>query len=332
MVVDGLPPGRLFAVTVSGPAVGDERVLAVRTLAPLAGQEQCRIATLSDLHLGTHVFGHRGTIREHPRPDVPHPERCTEAAIDEATAWGAERIVVKGDLTNHGTTAQWRTYARLVGASPVPVDAMAGNHDHAHPVGQAALAPAAAAAAFRLSIAQPVLVRDLPGLRLVLVDSTRPGRHGGSLAAVADDVVEVAADADRAGGVLVALHHQLQPHRLAEGWPTGIGRDESRRFLERLGAVHPHVLVTSGHTHRHRRWGHAGVTATQVGSAKDYPGVWAGYVVAEGGMRQIVRRVARPDVMTWTDHSRRAALGAWRHVSPGRLDARCFDLPWTVPG
>ena len=331
VVIEGLPPGRLVAIHISGSAVGEPQVIGVRTLDALPGEEQCRLATLSDLHLGTEVFGQRGTIREHPKPAVAHPQRCTEAAIAEATAWGAERLVIKGDLTNQGSAEHWREYTRLVGASAVPVDALPGNHDHARPHGRTSIPPRAAATTFGLSIADPLIVRDLPGLRLILVDSTQPGLHAGSVAAVADDIEAAVADADRAGGVLVALHHQLQPHRIPEGWPTGIPRDESYAFLERLGAAHPHVLVTSGHTHRHRRWGHAGVAVTQVGSTKDYPGVWAGYVVHEGGMRQVVWRVARPDCLAWTDHSRRAAWGMWRHVAPGRLDARCFNLPWGVP-
>ena len=101
--------------------------------------------------------------------------------------------------------------------------------------------------------------------------------------------------------------------------------------MDRLGAAHPHAFVTSGHTHRHRRWGRAGVVVTQVGATKDFPGVFAGYVVHEGGMRQVVRRIARPDVIAWTDHSRIAAYGAWEHAAPGRLDARCFNVAWEQP-
>jgi hypothetical protein len=40
---------------------------------------------------------------------------------------------------------------------------------------------------------------------------------------------------------------------------------------------------------------------TEVGSPKDYPGTWAGYVVHEGGIRQVVRRVAAPEVIRWTE-------------------------------
>lgn len=329
-VVDGLPPGRLLTLHASGDALaGSDRALRFRTLDRLPGEELCRVATLSDLHLGARSFGHFGTITEQPAPEVPHPLRCSQAALDQATAWGAERVVVKGDITNGGLTDQWRDYAAMVSACPVPVDAVAGNHDNAHPKAPHSLTALHAAPVFDLAIADPILIRDVPGLRLVLADTTMPGRNTGSLAAT-DEVVDAVADADPAGGVLVALHHQLQPHRLAEGWPLGISHDESVALMERLGRAHPHVVVTSGHTHRHRRWGHAGVVATQVGSTKDFPGVWAGYAVHEGGLRQTVRRVARPDCLAWTDHTRRAALGMWGHVAIGRLDARCFNVAWST--
>ena len=91
------------------------------------------------------------------------------------------------------------------------------------------------------------------------------------------------------------------------------------------------MLGTSGHTHRHRRHQIDGVPWTETGSPKDYPGTWTGYVVHEGGIRQIVRRVQAPDAIAWTDHTRIAAYGLWEHASPGRLDARCFNVPWTLP-
>ena len=331
--LSGLPSSRLLTIEAAGAPLRSGPVrFAARTLGSLPGEELCRIATVSDLHLGARAFGQRGTITEPEDHADPHPLRCAEAAWQEAASWGAERIIAKGDLTNLGAPHEWRQYAGLVAASPIPVDAVPGNHDHARPGVRGALLPSEAAAVHGLAIAQPLLVRDLPGLRTVLADTTVAGTNPGSLAPVADDIVDAVADADPACGVLVVLHHQLQPHRLPEGWPPGIRRDESATFLDRLGALHPHVLVTSGHTHRHRRWGRAGVVATQVGSTKDYPGVWAGYVVHEGGLRQIVRRIERPDVVAWTDRTRTAAWGLWEHTSPGRLDARCFDVAWQTLG
>lgn len=325
----GLPAGRLLRVEATSAALGDPVVISARTLARLPGEELSRVATVSDLHLGTEVFGHRGTITDPFAHADPHPVRCAGAALDEAVAWGAQRIIAKGDLTNGGRPEEWRQYGQLVHALAVPVDGLPGNHDHGPPKVPGHLLPRQAAAAFGVSIAQPILVRDVPGLRVILADTTVPGRNGGSLAAVRSDVLDAAADADPAGGVLLALHHQLQPHRFPEGWPPGVSQIESRSFLDDLGAAHPHAVVTSGHTHRNRRWGRAGVVVTQVGSTKDYPGAWAGYVVAEGGIRQVVHRTEHPDAIAWTDHSRIAAFGTWEHAAPGRLDARCFNVAWT---
>ena len=327
----GLPAGRLLRIEATSAALGAPVAISARTLAPLPGEELSRIATVSDLHLGTEVFGHRGTITDPFAHVDPHPVRCARAALDEAVAWGAQRIVAKGDLTNGGRPEEWRQYAQLVHGLSVPVDALPGNHDHGSSTVPGHLLPRQAAAAFDLSITQPITVRDVPGLRLILADATIPSRNRGSLAPVRSDILDAAADADPAGGVLVALHHQIQPHPLPEGWPPGIGHAEGLAFLDDLGAAHPHALVTSGHTHRNRRWGRAGVVVTQVGSTKDYPGAWAGYVVHEGGLRQVVRRTEHPDAIAWTDHSRIAAFGMWEHAAPGRLDARCFNVAWGQP-
>ena len=83
--------------------------------------------------------------------------------------------------------------------------------------------------------------------------------------------------------------------------------------------------MASGHTHRHATRRHRHVVITETGSPKDHPGTWTGYVVYEGGLRQVVRRVGRGDAITWTEHTRRAAGGAWGYWSPGRLDHRLSD-------
>jgi hypothetical protein len=67
---------------------------------------------------------------------------------------------------------------------------------------------------------------------------------------------------------------------------------------------------------------------TEVGSPQHYPGTWAGYVVHEGGIRQVVRRVAAPDAIAWTEQTRRSVLGVWARWSPGRIQDRCFSIAW----
>jgi hypothetical protein len=128
--------------------------------------------------------------------------------------------------------------------------------------------------------------------------------------------------------VVVLLHHQLMTTPVPTHLPVGIPRAEAEPFLDALAAAQPATLVTSGHTHRHRRRNRGPLVITEVGSTKDYPGAWAGYVVHEGGIRQVVHRIGAPDVLAWTDTSKAAALGAWGRWSPGRLPDRCFTHRW----
>ena len=52
---------------------------------------------------------------------------------------------------------------------------------------------------------------------------------------------------------------------------------------------------------------------TEVGSTKDHPGTWAGYLVYEGGIVQTVRRIMDPTALAWTERARE--LGP-RRVGP----------------
>ncbi len=169
-------------------------------------------------------------------------------------------------------------------------------------------------------------IRDVEGLRIVAVDTTHPGRRPGRIAHAADEVVQAAADAGTP--TFVVLHHQLMTAPVPTYVPVGIPRAEAVPFLDALARANPASFVTSGHTHRHRRRDHGPVVLTEVGSPKDFPGTWAGYVVHEAGIRQVVRRVARPDLLAWTDQSARAALGAWGWWSPGRRSDRGFSHVW----
>ena len=78
-------------------------------------------------------------------------------------------------------------------------------------------------------------------------------------------------------------------------YPPGLPFGESRRLLEVLAAPEqPATFLTCGHRHRNRRYDYGRLVVTEVGSTKDYPGVWAGYKVFEGGIIQLVRRTAAP--------------------------------------
>jgi 3',5'-cyclic-AMP phosphodiesterase len=323
VVLDGLPAGERLAVEVSGP--GPSRSLPFATVPAPPGDLLCRVATLSDLHVGSHRVGHLPRVVEDPSGE-PSALRCARAALAEALAWGADVVVVKGDVCQESTVANWDAVGPVLAAAPVPVEVLAGNHD----MGRRAKVPAGEGAARSgLSLVEGVRVRDVSGLRLVLVDTPVPGHGRGRVrhrqAAVVDALREAASDGRPA---LVAMHHYLQRLAVPTFWPPGIPVGQARSFLDAVAAANRSTLVTCGHTHRHRRRDHGPVVVTEVGSTKDYPGTWAGYAVHEGGIRQVVRRIADPEAIRWTERVGDTLLGAWAAWSTGRLDQRCFTHRW----
>lgn len=357
VLVEGLRPGRSHRLVVTGDGLPPDGVITeVRTLDEPPGEELFRFATVSDLHLGERNFGYLGTMRESPTPAVFHPERALAAALDEIRAWGAELVVAKGDVTNDGRVAEWESFGAALSRTGLPWEATIGNHDN-RPVDRRRSRTQAALWVLRGGPLRSLLVREshrgpaiepirglehigyrrdhpvfsveVPGLRLVLADTTVQSRHVGSFAPIADAVLDEAAAARRAGlPVLVAAHHFPMPFAVPHFWPPGIPSGEAAAFFRGLRQVNRRAFYTAGHTHRNRAYERSGIPCTEVGSPKDFPGTWAGYAVHDGGIRQVVWRVARPDVLQWTDRSRRAALGLWGWWSPGRRAARCLSHPW----
>ena len=324
--VSGLEPGTDYEVCASAPGLPRRRVAQLRTLPPPPGRLLAKVATLSDCHIGAGHFGALGTIEDRtPLPPGwgPHPLRCAGAALDEAVAWGADLVVVKGDLTADSEPAEFREAGRLLATSAVPVVACLGNHDDRHRVAGAAIL-----ADYGVSAYSSPAVRDLPGVRVVLGHTPHPRLRRGYLSAAQSRQLAALAG-ESAGGALVFLHHQLELSRWRRAYPPGVATAQSRSLVAALAAAQPHSLVSGGHTHRCRRYQWGPVTITEVGSTKDYPGVWGGYAVHEGGVRQVVRRVARPSAMVWTETGAAALGGLWGRWAPGALGDRCFTVEWT---
>lgn len=294
------------------------------TVAPPPGDELFRFATVNDIHIGEQAFGFRHTMADPSGHPVPYPLRCLRAAIAEAREWGAQMLVVKGDLTQSGQPDEFATVATELAHAGVPAHVVLGNHDvtRRSADGRAILQASGVDAP-----GDPVAI-DVPGLRIVLAHSAVWARGPG---AIDEQQRETLASLVGAASTpcLVAMHHYPQRWRLPNLWPPGIPGPQARALLSALAKANPATMVASGHSHRHRRHLHQQVlTHAEIGSTKDYPGAWAGYVVHEGGIRQVVPRVADPDCIAWTEHSRRAVLGLWGMWSPGLRTHRCFSLTW----
>ncbi len=322
--LEGLPPDTSLELTVRTPGGPRRRACTFRTLRPPPGRPLCRFATVSDLHFGEKGFGLLRTIRRPPASLVQtYPMLCARTALDEALAWGAEAVVVKGDLTYLGQTEEWNEVGRLLAGLPVPVDVIFGNHD----VVKKAVDGRPPLAEHGIVVPSHPFSRDLPGIRVVMGHSAVRGKGGGRVKP--DQRRRIAQLLQGAEGpAFLGLHHYPQRYQVPTLYPVGIPGHEAHALLDTVVATNPATLVSSGHSHRNRRNSYGPLVITEVGAVIHYPGTWAGYVVHEGGIRQVVRRVAAPAAIQWTERTRRAVLGLWGRWSPGRLHDRCFSHAW----
>ncbi len=324
IAIDGLRSGVAHPVTLHLED-RDLSVGEVVTPPPPPGALLGRFATMSDLHVGERRFGALGGIVDVQPPSARadrYADRCFAAALDEARAWGAELVVLKGDLTAHTRPDELRRVDRLVATSQLPALAQPGNHDVYATSGLGGALPA-----MDLAVGDQLVVRDVPGLRIVVADTSifqqRRGRMGRArIHAVADAAHQAA------HGVVVSLHHPPRRFAAATSYPPGLERGDSEALLHALRRANPAAVVVAGHTHRNRTYRIDGVRVAEVGSTKDYPGGWGGYLVYEGGLVQTVRRTARADVIAWTEATARAVGGLWGRWSPGRIGDRCWTERW----
>jgi len=89
------------------------------------------------------------------------------------------------------------------------------------------------------------------------------------------------------------------------------------------------VAYTAGHTHRNRvrRVRATGeVPYGEVSATKDFPGAWAEYRVFEGGILQVLHRIADPAALAWTERTRAMYAGLYAEYAFGRLEDRCFPI------
>lgn len=316
--VEGLAPSTRYAARLESNTSSD--VVEFHTAADI-GTVTTRFATISDLHLGSKAFGPLKRLTDESEGE--YTLRCARAAIREAQLWGAEFLLLKGDITEYGFVDHWDLLNDLIRDATVPIYAIPGNHDTFKKI---EVDPWLALEKAGFST-DPVQVIDRPDVRIVLADTSIAGRGSGTLTAIRDDVIGAAADTDKP--VFLAIHHNIQRTPVSWFWPPGISSMNARPVIGDLAEANRNVFISSGHTHRHRRHrlGTDGsIVFTEVGSTSDYPGTWAGYEVSNTAIRQVVRRIEEPGVVEWTERTRAAVGGIWPMWSQGALDDRCVDL------
>ena len=160
-------------------------------------------------------------------PDDEGSAAALDAAIDRVLDLEPQphAVLVTGDLADHSAPAEYERVGELLARLPMPVHVLPGNHDE-------------------LDWAGPQTV-DCDGIRVVLCDTTRPGRDDGEL-----DLDWLATQIVGDAPTIVAMHHP--PLLTGIGGLDAIGLPEPQRAgLATLLANHPHVRrVVAGHVHR----------------------------------------------------------------------------------
>lgn len=298
-----------------------EHGIDFRTLPRPTGPLLSRIATVNDVHYGETECGKIDDLTEGPiqRPgpgEPPHPVTMNAGAIAEMRALNPDVVIVKGDLTQDGTEAEFDAFrTHYHGAFGEKLVVARGNHD-----------------AYR---GQQEFTGDswieAPGVGIALLDTTIPTETTGRIEAEQFDWLDAQLSASTTW-VLIMGHHQQWIEGKRSDTYFGLHPDCSDR-LDELVARHPNVLAyTAGHTHRHRvrRMRVSNVPSIEIGCVKDFPGTWAEYRVHEGGITQVVHRISTPEALDWSERCRHlySDFGIdYESYAMGALDERCLVLP-----
>lgn len=197
------------------------------------------IAQITDLHIGF----------EPNSPDEPNMQRLR--AVLRRLVDGPNRpdlLLMTGDLTEAGTPESYALLADAVHGCPFPVLAMAGNHD----------ARPALLEAFPDTPSQAGFVHgaiDLPGLRVVILDTLEPGRHGGAFCEARVAWLRETLAGDLATPTLIAMHHP--PFESGIAWLDSVEAEPwIGRFAQAVTGFPQIRAIMAGHLHRtiHTVW------------------------------------------------------------------------------
>lgn len=203
------------------------------------------IAQITDCHIGFD--------RADPEEDNVRRLRAVLAQLSHGST-RPDLLLLTGDLTNGGEPDSYARLRGLLAECPIPYRLMAGNWDER----------AALLAAFPDTAAADGFVQfelALLGLRLIALDTTETGRHGGAFCAQRAAWLTARLDADPLTPVLIAMHHP--PIVSGIDWLDGV---EHEPWIERFGAAiagRPQVrAIIAGHLHRTIHASFAGISVS----------------------------------------------------------------------
>jgi 3',5'-cyclic-AMP phosphodiesterase len=151
-------------------------------------------------------------------------------------------VLVSGDIADGADAREYERVRELLAPLPMPVHVLPGNHDDRDALREHfGLADAGA-------VGEPLQYTARCGdLRLIVCDTTRPGRDDGELRR---DWLQAQLAAEPSPPTIVAMHHVPLPIGLPVLDAIGVPADD-RRWLAELLASAPQVRrVAAGHVHR----------------------------------------------------------------------------------
>lgn len=222
-----------------------------------------RIAHFSDVHLVCPRERLRlpirmaSTGRALDASGIAGRARRLAEAFAEARAWGADHVVVSGDLTEYGTPAELELFAEIAlssGVAPDRVTLIPGNHDRYEDEAgfRAALAGPLAPFAANAPTA-PGQVVDLGDAALLPVDVTKYQNVIDSSGIVREEdalalAKRIADPALQRKAVVLVVHHPPFRHP-NPAWHRINGLQRQERVLD-LVAQNGNVHLVHGHLHR----------------------------------------------------------------------------------
>jgi 3',5'-cyclic AMP phosphodiesterase CpdA len=190
------------------------------------------IAHLSDPHLST------GPLAAGPAVGL-FRALGRAIAIEPQPDW----IVISGDLTEHGTAAEYEDLRQIIDGVAVPTYLMTGNHDN-----RDAFLAAFAGGPHLAGASEASYVVEHATATLVALDSLDPGHAGGRLGQTQLGWLDDQLQRRPQIPTLVAVHHPPIPVGIP--FLDGIGLADGNALADVL-ARHPQVVrVLSGHVHR----------------------------------------------------------------------------------
>jgi 3',5'-cyclic AMP phosphodiesterase CpdA len=190
------------------------------------------LAQLSDPHIGAE-WGDRD-----PAPGLAAAVEAVRAMPQQPDA-----VLVSGDLAEHATDAEYELVRRLLAPLGAPLHVLPGNHDDRRALHRHFGVPGAGGEPVQYSA-------DLGPLRLVVLDTTRPGEDPGTLDAERLGWLDAELATAPEQPTLIAMHHPP----LVTGVPSwddfGLPAAD-RRALAAVVDRHPQVRrLVAGHVHR----------------------------------------------------------------------------------